>query len=124
MRVDVRTPYQPTEDIRKVEKAMKNIFPDLDIRKGTEFLEGKGTSVDRLAELLREQRIRSAARAVFLSSRSEGRILFRLNKQVAFIGKVSFGSDSPLGDIEVTIRSDDIDSFIDSIAPRIGDAGE
>lgn len=124
MRVKVRTPYHPTEDIRKVEKAMKNIFPDLDIRKGAEFLEGECASVDRLGQLLKEQRIRSAARAVFLSSRSEGGILFRLNKQVALIGKVSFGSDSPLGDIEVTIRSDDIDSFIDSIAPRIGDAGE
>jgi predicted RNA binding protein with dsRBD fold (UPF0201 family) len=124
MRVEVKTPCRPTEDVRKVERAMKNIFPDLDIRKEGELLIGRSGSVDRFGELLKEQRIRSAARAVFLSSRSEDRIPFKLNKQVAFIGKVSFGSDSPLGDIDVTIRSDNIDSVIDSIAPGIGDAGE
>lgn len=124
MIVEVRTPCRPTEDIRKVEQAMTNIFPDLDIKKEAGFLIGRGASVDRLGELLEEQRIRSAARALLLSCQSKGEIRFKLNKQVAFIGKVSFGSDSPLGDIEVTIKIDDIESFVDSIAPRIGDTGK
>ncbi|MCK4366819.1 MAG: hypothetical protein KAW84_02590 [Thermoplasmata archaeon] len=124
MRIEVRTPCNPTEDARKVERAMKNVFPDLDIRKEAGFLIGTGTSAERFGELLKNQRIRSAARAVFLSSRSGNEVSFTLNKQVAFIGKVSFGSGSPLGDIEVKMTDKDIEAFIDSIAPRIGDVGE
>jgi len=124
MRIDVRTPCNPTEDARKVERAMKNVFPDLDIKKEAGLLVGTGSSTERLGELLKNQRIRSAARGVFLSSRLDNEVSFALNKQVAFIGKVSFGSGSPLGDIEVKITDDDIEALIDSLAPRIGDVNE
>lgn len=124
MRIDVRTPCNPTEDARKVERAMKNVFPDLDIRKEAGFLIGTGTSAERFGELLKNQRIGSAARGVFLSSRSGNEVHFTLNKQVAFIGKVSFGSGSPLGDIEVRVTDEDIEALIDSMAPRIGDVSE
>ena len=44
---------------------------------------------------------------------------FRLNKQVAAIGKISFSEEShALGDIEVIIESEDIEALIDSIAPN------
>lgn len=124
MRINVRTPCNPTEDARKVERAMKNVFPDLDIKKEAGLLVGTGSSTERLGELLKNQRIRSAARGVFLSSRSDNEVSFVLNKQVAFIGKVSFGSGSPLGDIEVKITDDDIEALIDSLAPRIGDVNK
>lgn len=124
MRINVRTPCNPTEDVQKIEQAMKNVFPDLDIKKEAGFLVGTGSSAERLGELLKNQRIRSAARGVFLSSYSDNEVSFALNKQVAFIGKVSFGSGSPLGDIEVSITDDDIEALIDSIAPRIGDVNE
>ncbi len=124
MRIDVRTPCNSTEDARKVERAMKNVFPDLDIKKEAGLLVGTGSSTERLGELLKNQRIRSAARGIFLSSRSDNEVSFALNKQVAFIGKVSFGTGSPLGDIEVKITDDDIEALIDSIAPRTGDVNE
>ena len=124
MRIDVRTPCNPTEDARKVERALKNIFPDLDIKKEAGFLVGTGSSTERLGDLLKNQRIRSAARGVLLSSCSDNEVSFALNKQVAFIGKVSFGSGSPLGDIEVRITDDNVEALIDSIAPRIGDVNE
>jgi predicted RNA binding protein with dsRBD fold (UPF0201 family) len=47
-----------------------------------------------------------------------------LNKQVAFIGKVSFGTGSTLGDIEVKFLDEDIEAAIDSIAPRLGESKE
>jgi predicted RNA binding protein with dsRBD fold (UPF0201 family) len=124
MRVEVRSPCNPTEDVRKVERAMKNIFPDLDIRREEGLLGGTGTSVERFGELLKNQRIRSAARAVMLSSRSGNETCFHLNKQAAFMGKVSFGTGSPLGDIEVKFIGDDIEVLIDSVAPRLGDVRE
>ncbi|MFQ6106898.1 MAG: RNA-binding domain-containing protein [Thermoplasmata archaeon] len=124
MRVEVEAPCNPTEDVKKVEKAVKKIFPDLEISIKAGRLIGTGSSIGRFGECLKDQRIRSAARAVLLSSQTANRVTFTLNKQVAFIGKVSFGSGSPLGDISVTIVDDDIDSIIDSIAPRLGDVSE
>ena len=43
---------------------------------------------------------------------------FYISKQVATVGKVSFTDGSTvLGDIEICIESDDIESAIDDIAP-------
>ena len=43
---------------------------------------------------------------------------FRLNKQVATTGKVSFSEeDHPLGDISVIIRSPNIQAVVDEMAP-------
>ena len=44
---------------------------------------------------------------------------FRLNKQVATVGKISFSEeDHPLGDLEVEVTANDIVAVIDRIAPR------
>ncbi len=97
---------------------MLNIFPDLQIEQKDEELVGTGQSIDLLEELLRNQRIRSAARTVFLKAVEGNKLTFRLNKQVAYVGKVSFAERSPLGDIEVMIEDDNLLDLIDSIAPR------
>ena len=118
-RVVVRTICKPTENHDKVMRSMLNIFPDLQIEEGDEELVGTTKSVDNLEELLRKQKIRSAARAVFRRSVEGDKLRFRLNKHVAFVGKVNFAESSPLGDIEVTIEDDDIEGLIDRITPRL-----
>ena len=118
-RVVVRTVYRPTESVDKVMRSMLNIFPDLQIEQKDGELVGEGQSVDALEELLRNQRIRSAARAVFRRSVDGDKLTFRLNKQVAFVGKVNFAERSPLGDLEVTIEDEDLMDLIDRIAPRL-----
>lgn len=119
MIVEVRAPYKPTEDPRKVERAIANLFPDLETRTEEGMIVATGSSVERFGARLQEQRIRSAARAVLVASRSGNKVKFTLNKQVAFVGKISFGSGSPLGDIEVEIEDEEIDEVVDSIAPRL-----
>lgn len=100
-------------------KAMLSIFPDLQVEHADEELFGTTESVDALERLLREQRIRSAARVVFLKSMRGNTLRFHLNKQVAFMGKVNFAERSPLGDIEVTIEDENLMEIIDRIAPEI-----
>jgi len=42
-----------------------------------------------------------------------------LNKQVAFVGKISFSEEShALGDIEVIVSTEDIQAIIDSLVPE------
>lgn len=119
--VVVRTVCKPTENADKVIKSMLNIFPDLQIERKEEDLVGTTESTETLEKLLREQQIRSVARAIFLKSVDGNKLRFRLNKQVAFVGKVSFAERSPLGEIEVIIEDERLLDLIDIIAPDLGE---
>jgi predicted RNA binding protein with dsRBD fold (UPF0201 family) len=115
----VRTICKPTENADNVMRSMLNIFPDLQIQKSGEELVGGTESLENLGELLEKHKIRSAARKIFRRSVDGDKLVFRLNKQVAFVGKVSFAERSPLGDIEVIVEDEDLDGLIDQLAPRL-----
>lgn len=113
----------PTEDRAKVVAAISNIFPDF-VPEGDDPVAGTARSTEFFAELLKKQRIRSVARAVMRRGVSGDSVSFTLNKQVATAGKVSFSEENhALGDIDVAISADDIERFIDEIAPRPGSGG-
>ena len=108
----------PTEDREKVVGAISAIFPDATVS-GEDPIEAIAVSTEVIADLLKRQRIRDAARAVMRRGMRGNRTSFRLNKQVAAVGKISFSEEThPLGDIEVTIIADDVSTVIDSIAPN------
>ncbi len=112
-----------TEDRGKVVSALKLLFPDAEIE-GDDPVTAIAKSVERFGELLRQQRIRDAARSVMRKGLSSASTHFVLNKQVAAVGKVSFSQEShPLGDIDVTISDHDIEGLIDAIAPRTRQRG-
>jgi len=110
--------FHPTEDRNKIVAAIRSIFPDAKLE-GESELSGTATSLETFAELLKRQRIRDAARQMLRRGRSDNSTSFRLNKQVAAVGKVSFSEEQhPLGDIEVTIIADDVQQVIDRVAPK------
>jgi len=126
----VETDISPTESREKVEQAVRNIFGDIDLHlkplhKASLLVgEDKGKeSLTRLCDLLRREHIRSAARAVFLEGMDKKTIRFCLNKQVAYIGHISFSkerAESPLGPIKVKIECRDPRELVEWLAPRIG----
>ena len=122
MRLQVEAEVKPTEDKEKVEAAVKRIFPTLELSQTENSLVGesiRAESLDRLHQLLRQQAIRDSARSMMLRSRRGTVVQFMLNKQVAFVGKVSFtGGESPLGPIVVTLEAPDIERLIDYLAPQ------
>lgn len=122
MRLRVEAEVKPTEVREKVEAAIRRIFPTLELSLVGNSLVGESTSVeslDWLQQLLRQQAIRDSARSVMLRSRRDNAVRFMLNRQVAFVGKVSFaGGESPLGPIVVTLEDPDIERLIDNLAPR------
>lgn len=109
---------KPTEDADKIMKAVLNIFPDAELEVIANEVRGTASSIERFGELLRSQKIRDAARGVLHRSISGNELRFPLNKQVAFMGKVNFDSEGPLGNIEVVLVDEDIEGLIDRIAPR------
>lgn len=122
MRLQVEVEVKPTEDKEKVEAAVKKIFPTLELSQNENSLAGesiRAESLDRLHQLLREQAIRDSARSMMFQGRRGNVVQFMLNKQVAFVGKVSFtGGESPLGPIVVTLEAPDIERLIDYLAPQ------
>ncbi len=115
-RVRVETPIQLTENPEKVIRALRNLFPDLRIESTEHRIIGTTENLDRLRELIRNQRIRDTARRQLVAGRRENRTTVSLSKQAAFVGVVNFAASSPLGDIAVEIESDDLDAAIDYIA--------
>ncbi|MDI6888830.1 MAG: RNA-binding domain-containing protein [Methanocellales archaeon] len=114
VKVRVWAPVYATESVERVKKVVTNIFPDARLRFEEDKLTGDA-SLDKLQELLRKQKIRDSARTVLLNCKKGNKIEFDLNKQVAFVGKVNFGSSS-LGSIHVSIETVNPDELIDWLA--------
>ena len=129
VKVQVFAPVNPTEVQEKVETAILNFFPvSLELQIGViPMLYGEG-DLENLRKLhlrLREERILDTARRLFLNGTRGKATRFRLNKQVAYIGKLNFpaGKES-LGSIDVEISADNEDellTIIDWLAPQTVD---
>jgi predicted RNA binding protein with dsRBD fold (UPF0201 family) len=119
MLIRIEAEVRPTEDPDKVLRALKKLFDtEFDL---VERGEGWGSWVGECSDPRCLEPLRSAIRSksLDLTFRSElkklargggGRLVFRLNKQAAFVGVPSFAEedvDSPMGPIivEVTANS-------------------
>lgn len=124
--VEVCAQVHPTEDKDRVRAAIGNIFPGLKYQyeEGygmTSRLTGRGDEdcLNTVHEQLRNRKILDTARANLHIE--GGMITFRLNKQAATAGKVSFpADDETLGSIWVEIRAGDrsiAENIVDWLAP-------
>ena len=113
--ITVKANVSPTESVEKVEKAIRNVLGDIELKRENKgdtarvriegHLEGV-ESLHRLRQLLARYLIRDAARSYLTRRAREHSLVFGLNRQAAFAGRVSFAywGESPLGPIEVTIK--------------------
>jgi len=116
--LEVRAPLNPTEDEEKVVRSIVSIFNvKVDILQDEAIGRSESiASLERLKRLIRQRRIRSAAKAVMRGGIRGNVVEFYLHKQAAYAGKVSFSSaegESPLGPIKVTIRTEDPNKLIE-----------
>lgn len=126
--VKVEVEINPTEDEEKVKRAVENLLGNAEFeikqqRQGS-LLVAKAEGMDGLTKfynLLRRERIRDATRRVLFGGLSGKSIVFYLNKQVAYVGHVSFSqptAESPLGPIKVQIQCDNPRELIEWLAPK------
>jgi len=126
--VHVEADVNPTEDEEKVKKAINNIVGNPTFTSEQAFqgsiLKAEAQSKESLTKfrnILRNDRIRDAARKILHRAVHENKISFYLNKQVAYAGHISFSeesSESPLGPIRVIIESDDPRQLVDWLAEK------
>jgi predicted RNA binding protein with dsRBD fold (UPF0201 family) len=126
--IRVETEVNPTEAEEKVKTAVANLFGNTTLQtkpayRGSVLIaetDGQEALV-KLRNLLRNDRVRDAARKVLFRSLRGNAISFCLNKQVAFAGHISFSeavAESPLGPLKVMIKCENPRQLIDWLAPR------
>ncbi len=126
MIVIARAPLFPTESAEKIKHAFLALFPDMHVDIRGDFVQGEGASIDAFRLALKKQKIRDTARAVMFRGRADTGLetRFAISKQASTVGKVNFAeNESPLGDIEITLRTSEgerLDDIIDDIAPSTG----
>lgn len=126
--VTVEADVNPTEDPEKVKTAIENLFTpsstELQARDRGSLLIAKAKGKEGLAKfytLLRQERIITAARRVLTKGSYGEDLTFCLNKQAAYMKRVSFCEpigESPLGPIRVEIKTDDPKALINWLTPR------
>ena len=107
---------------------MEKVLGDLELQAKHEgdrtILAGKSEGIEALGKfhhLLRRERILDAARSVMFKGLKGKIVTFYLNKQVAFVGHISFSQpekESPLGPIIVKIFCENPRELIDWLAPK------
>ncbi len=118
LEIIIEAEVHPTEDVEKIKEAILNIFPDAQFEVLAGEIRAISHSVETLGKILKERRIRDAARNVFLSNLYDDELVFSINKQAATVGKISFSVGKvPLGDIKIIMRGENLREIIDLIAP-------
>jgi predicted RNA binding protein with dsRBD fold (UPF0201 family) len=111
----VRSTVHPTENVEKVESAIRNILGDIPLQRAERWgglvVEGKIETLESLRplrDLLRRLRIRDTFYSVLTRAASEDHLSFGLNKQAAYAGKASLhlSRESPLGPIHIELNGD------------------
>ena len=123
--IEISCPVYPSEDPEKVRTAVLKVFPDAVLEESEEGFKGTSNNLDRFSKQIRKQKILDTTRSVLIHGKRGDRTRFFLNKQVAFVGKISFCEERTiLGTIKVVIIDDDIDGLIDRVSPVTVDGEE
>ena len=130
----IRCPVYPTEDYERLVTALSNLFPDMRCDRkeiGTReelilYFEDRA-SLGYLKQMIHDARILDAVRSRLEKNWNGMNTIIRLDKQVAFYGKVRLIDDSeedpPLGYIElqIDIDNENFDDFINWMTPPTKD---
>ncbi len=118
LEIIIEAEVNPTEDVEKIKNAILSIFPDAKFELLAGEIIARSKSLENFGKILKEERIRDAARSVLLGNLYDDEVVFSINKQVATMGKISFSvGNVPLGDIKITVRGENLRELIDIIAP-------
>jgi uncharacterized protein len=119
LEIIVQTYINPSEDLEKVNFAIKNVFPnsnfilkDNKLHLSTEKLE----DLKKIKDQIRSRSTISVLKKVLYNNQNMDITWFLLNKQAAFSGVVVVAEEedeSPLGPIKITIKNRDIEEIIE-----------
>jgi predicted RNA binding protein with dsRBD fold (UPF0201 family) len=118
-KIDAYCTINPSEDQTKVEQAISNILPDIEIQISDDSLEATSQNLETLSnifEVIHSRRIQRVYRRFLNNNLSNDSTWFYLNKQAAFSNTVALcdkAEESPLGPIKIVLTSKNIEEIID-----------
>jgi len=118
-KIDVYCTINPSEDQTKVEQAISNILPDIEIQINDDSLKATSQNLETLSnifEVIHSHKTQRVYRRFLNNNLRIDSTWFYLNKQAAFSNTVSLcdeAEESPLGPIKIVLTSKNIEDIID-----------
>jgi len=118
-KIDVYCTINPSEDQTKVEQAISNIFPDIEIQINDDSLKATSQNLETLSNIfgvIRSHKIQRVYRRFLNNNLRNDSTWFYLNKQAAYSNTISLcdeAEESPLGPIKIVLTSKNIEDIID-----------
>ena len=118
-KIDAYCTINPSEDQTKVEQAISNILPDIEIEINDDSLKATSQNLETLSnifEVIHSRKIQRVYRRFLNNNLRNDSTWFYLNKQAAFSNTVALcdeAEESPLGPIEIVLTSKNIEEIID-----------
>ena len=118
-KIDVYCTINPSEDQTKVEQAISNILPDIEIQINEDSLKATSQNLETLSNIFKvihTRKIQRVYRRFLNNNLCNDSTWFYLNKQAAFSNTISLcdeAEESPLGPIKIVLTSKNIEDIID-----------
>ncbi|MCS7146101.1 MAG: RNA-binding domain-containing protein [Nitrososphaerota archaeon] len=122
LRIVVRAEVYPTEDVERVVRAVRKVFPTLEFRVSEEggrvHVEAESTELSALKYLKdnwRLRRVRKAVERILKSGSGSGVVRARLSKHAAYVGVASLLDEDErpgVGEISLEVETDEVEELI------------
>jgi len=123
-KIEIFCSVNPSEDPKKIKKAISNIFTYSDIKTEIFSISAQSKdlkSLEKIYETVHTKQSQKIYRRNLEKNLENDTTWFYLNKQAAFVEKIAIceeANESPLGPIKVILTSSYIDRIIDWIVSR------
>jgi len=123
-KIEMFCSVNPSEDPKKIQKAISNIFPYSTIKTENFSVSSQSEdlkSLEKIYETIHTKQSQKIYRRNLEKNLENDTTWFYLNKQAAFVEKIAIcekADESPLGPIKVILTSSYIDRIIDWIVSR------
>jgi len=123
-KIEMFCSVNPSEDPKKIKKAISNVFTHLTIKTGNFSISSQSNdlkSLEKIYETIHTKQSQKIYRRNLEKNLENDTTWFYLNKQAAFVEKIAIceeADESPLGPIKVILTSSYIDEIIDWLVSR------
>jgi len=123
-KIEILSSINPSEDPKKVETAILNVFPDAKIKTDSFSIISNSKDLyllEKIYDVIHSNQSQKIYQRQLEKNLDNNSTWFYLNKQAAFVGTISLceeAEESPLGPIKVILTSSNIDRIIDWLILR------